>query len=129
MNRIKLFIHEPSINEVIGRELDLMLNEKLNLVDVVAEIDKMIRSKGTFPIPDYHSLLHMIYNPVTNRFYNQVAISAYKHSGQLLNVRDDPKRELPNGTTVTLIPAGGCISEWEEAIDLEAFFEAISRCK
>jgi hypothetical protein len=129
MKRIKLFIHEPSINKVIGRELDLTLNEKTNLIDVITEVDKMIRSKGNFPISDYRSLLHMIYNPVANRFYNQVAISAYKQSGQMLNARDDPKKELPNGTTVTLIPAGGCISEWEEAIAHEKFLKTTSCCR
>ncbi len=126
MKRIKLFIHEPSINKVIGRELDLTLNEKTNLIDVITEVDKMIRSKGNFPISDYRSLLHMIYNPVENRFYKQVAISACRQSGQMLNVRDDPKKELPKGTTVTLIPAGGCISEWEEAIDHGEFLKTTS---
>ncbi|NIW16210.1 hypothetical protein GWM83_02000 [Candidatus Bathyarchaeota archaeon] len=74
-------------------------------------------------MPDYQSLLHMIYNPVENRFYRQVAITAFKQSGQTLNVRDDPKKEIPEGITVTLIPAGGCISEWEEVVDYKEFFE------
>jgi len=126
MKRIKLFIHEPSINKVIGRELNLLLNEKANLIDAISEVDKMINSKGSFPVPDYQSLLHMIYNPVENRFYKQVAITAYKQSAQLLNVREDPKKELPEGVTVTLIPAGGCISEWEEAVDYEEFLKATS---
>jgi hypothetical protein len=64
MKRIKLFIHEPSINKIIGRELNLILYSKANLVDTIIEVDKMISSKGSFPIPDYQSLLHMIYNPV-----------------------------------------------------------------
>jgi len=126
MKRIKLFIHEPSINKVIGRELSLLLNEKANLIDAISEVDKMINSKGSFPVPDYRSLLHMIYNPVENRFYKQVAITAYKEPGQSLNVRDDPKKELPEGITVTLIPAGGCIGEWEEAIHYEEFLKATS---
>ncbi len=125
MKRIKLFIHEPTINKVIGRELDLLLNDKANLIDAMKEIDKMIRGRGNFPVPDYRSLLHMIYNPVENRFYNQVAITAYKESGQRLNVRDDPKKELVEGITVTLIPAGGCITAWEEAIDYEKFLKAL----
>lgn len=125
MKRIKLFIHEPSINKVIGRELELLLDDKANLVDAISEMDKMIKRKGSFPVPDYRSLLHMIYNPVRNRFYKQVAITAYEQSGQTLNVRDDPKKELPEGITVTLIPAGGCISEWEEAIDYEKFLKAL----
>jgi hypothetical protein len=117
MKRIKLFIHEPSINKVIGRELNLLLNDEASLIDAIKEVDKMINSKGGFPLPDYRSLLHMIYNPVENRFYKQVAVTAYKESGQMLNVRDNPKKKLAEGVTVTLIPAGGCISEWEEAID------------
>lgn len=126
MKRIKLFIHEPSINKVIGRELNLLLDDKADLIDAISEVDKMINSKGSFPVPDYQSLLHMIYNPVENRFYKQVAITAYKQSGQTLKVRDDPKKELSEGITVTLIPAGGCISEWEEAIDYEEFLKSIS---
>ncbi len=121
MKRVKLFIHEPTINKVIGRELNLLLNEKDNLIDAICEVDKMINSKGRFPVPDYQSLLHMVYNPVENRFYNQVAITAYKEPGQSLNVREDPKKELPEEITVTLIPAGGCISEWEEAMEYEEF--------
>lgn len=119
-----LFIHEPSINKVIGRELNLLLNDEASLLDAINEVDKIINSKGSFPVPDYQSLLRMIYNPVENRFYKQVAITAYKQSGQMLNVREDPKKELPEGITVTLIPAGGCISEWEEAIDYKEFLKA-----
>ena len=126
MKRIKLFMHEPLINKVIGRELILLLDDKAGLIDAISEVDEMINSKGSFPVPDYQSLLHMIYNPVENRFYKQVAITAYKQSGQTLNVRDDPKKELPEGITVTLIPAGGCISEWEEAIDYEEFLKVTS---
>ena len=125
MKRIKLFIHEPTINKVIGRELNLLLNNKANLVDAISEVDKMINSKGSFPVSDYQSLLHMIYNPLENKFYNQVAVTAYRESGQRLNARESPKKELPEGTTVTLIPAGGCITEWEEAIDYGEFLKAM----
>jgi len=123
MKRIKLFIHEPLINKVIGRELNLLLYPEANLKDAIDEVDKMINSKGSFPVPGYQSLLHMIYNPVENRFYKQAAISAYEESGQLLNVRDEPKKELPEGITIILIPTGGCISEWEEAIDYKDFLK------
>lgn len=125
MKRIKVFIHEPSINKVIGRELNLLLNAKASLVDAIIEVDKIINSKGSFPITDYRSLLHMIYNPVKGRFYKQVAVTAYKQSGQTLSVRDDPRKELPSGITVTLIPAGGCISEWEEPLSCEEFLKCM----
>ena len=125
MKRIKLFIHEPSINKVIGRELNLFLNDKASLLDAISEVDKIINSNDTFPIPDYRSLLHMIYNPVEDKFYKQVAVTAYKQGGQTLRVRDDPRKELPGGITVTLIPAGGCISEWEEPISCEEFLKCM----
>ena len=125
MKRIKLFIHEPSINRVIGSELNLILDDTANLIDAIGEVDKMINSKGSFPVPHYQSLLHMIYSPFENRFYKQVAITAYRRPGQMLNVRDDPKKELPEGITVILIPAGGCTSEWEESIDYEEFLRMI----
>ena len=125
MKRIKLIIHEPLINKTIGSELNLLLNDKANLIDAISEMDKMISMKGEFPVPNYQSLLHMVYNPLQNRFYKQAAITAYDESGQLPNMRDALKKALPEGVTVVLIPAGGCISEWEEAIDYKEFLKAI----
>ena len=125
MKKVKLFVHEPLINKVIGRELDLSLDEEDNLIDAISRVDEIIKDKGGFPVSDYKSLLHMVYNSVENRFYKQVAITAYDRSGQTLNVRNDPTKELPKGITVTLIPAGGCISEWEKAIDYESFLKAV----
>ncbi len=126
MKRIKLFLHEPTINKAIGRELDILLEDNASLVDAIVNVDKMIASKGDFPVPDYRCLLHMVYNPVQNRFYKQVAVSAYDKQGKSLNVREEPREELLEGMTVTLIPAGGCISEWEEAIDYREFLKAAS---
>jgi len=127
VKKLKLFIIEPAVNKVIGRELNFSMDDKATLIDVINETDKIISSKGGFPVPHYQSLLHMVYNPVKNRFYKQVAITAYDETGQTLNIRDDPKRELPTGITITLIPAGGCISEWEEAISYEEFLKALLR--
>ena len=69
----------------------------------------------------------MVYNPLTNRFYKQAAILAYKETKEMLNVRDKPEQELPEGAIVILIPAGGCISEWEEAINPQEFLKAIHK--
>ena len=66
----------------------------------------------------------MIYNPFQNRFYKQVALTAYKES-EMLKLRDNPKQELPEGVTITLIPTGGCIGEWEEPVDYREFLKAI----
>ena len=123
MKKIKLCIHEPTINKVIEREQNLVLDEEASLVDSIKEVDKILIGKGGFPVKDYRSLLHMVYNPVENRFYKQVAVTAYDKSGQTINVRENPREVLPQNITITLIPAGGCISEWEEVVDYAVFAE------
>jgi len=127
MKRIKMIVHEPSINKLIGSELNLLLHDKANAIDAINEADKQINSKGGFPLPDYQSLLHMVYNPIENRFYKQVAVTAHKEPDQtMLNLRDNPKKALPEGTTIILIPTGGCITEWEQALNYKEFLKATS---
>jgi len=77
--------------------MDLLLNDKATLIDAIIEVDKMISNKVSFPVPNYQSLLHMVYNLFQNRFYKQVSITAYDESGQMLNVRDGPKKALSEG--------------------------------
>ena len=96
MKRIKLVIQEPSINKVIGSELNLLLNDRANVIDAINEVYKMINSRGVFPVPGYQSLLHMVYNPIKNRFHKQVALTVCKEGAMLrAHLRDDPKKELP----------------------------------
>jgi deoxycytidine triphosphate deaminase len=126
--KIKLKIQEYSINKIVGNELELFLHERANVIDAINEVDKIIRSKGKFPSEHYGSLLHWVYNPVEERFYEQTAISAYTASGKFLNIRNNPKIELPDDTTVILIPEGGCVTAREEVLDYETFCKAISKC-
>jgi len=129
MKRIKLVIREPSIKELAGRELNLLLDDRANLIDAITEVDKIINSKGVFPVPGYGSFLHMIYNPVKNRFYEQVVITIVIKPGQLLNVRENPKKTLPGGIKVYLTPMGGCCFNQEEVIDYSEFLKALERYK
>jgi len=121
MKRIKLIIHEPSVNRIVGSELRLELSDEANLVAAINEVDRLIDQRGKFPLSEYGSLLHMIYDPFGNRFYSQVAVTAYLEGGEAVNLRVDPRQKLPASVTVVLIPSGGCISEWEKAIDYQEF--------
>jgi hypothetical protein len=56
MKRVKIFLHEPFINRLIGSELNLLLNDKANTVDAINEVDRLIKNSGSFPLPDYRSL-------------------------------------------------------------------------
>lgn len=114
------------INKVIGRELNLLLRDNANFIDAISEVDKMINSKGSFPVPDYQSLLHMIYNPVENRFYKQTAIAAYTGPRKFLSVNENPEKVLPDETVIILIPEGGCITATEDVLGYERFYKAIS---
>ena len=125
--RLKLIIHEPSVNKIVGSELCLEVNDEANLVAAVNEVDRLIDQKGGFPPSEYESLLHMIYDPVGNRFYSQVAVAAYLEGGDMIDLRADPRQKLSAGVTVVLIPSGGCISEWEEAMDYQDFKRAMQR--
>jgi len=127
MKKVKLVIHESSVNKQIGAELLLQMNDKANCIDVINEVDRLINERGGFSLPGYRSLLHMVYNPAENRFYKQVAVSAYKEGEGMINLRVDPKQQLPADVTVVLIPAGGCISEWEEVVDFEEFSRTVQK--
>jgi len=129
MKKIKLRIQEPSISKIVGSELELLLHDKANILDLINEADKIIRSKGRFPSKYYQSLLHCVYNPVEERFYEQTGINAYTASQKFLDVRNNPKMELPDGAIVILLPEGGCITAREEVLDYEKFKEAISKVR
>ena len=129
MKPVKLIVHEPTLNKIIGAEFPLQLDDKANLVDVISAVDRLIVEKGSFPLPEYQSLLHMIYNPVENRFYKQVAVAAYDEGKFIIDLRIDPKKALPRSAVVIVIPAGGCISEWEEAIGFDEFCRAVESGK
>ena len=125
MKRVLLYILQYSIKKVIGSELELVLSENANIIDVINEADKRISSRGKFPSERYHSLLHWVYNPVTERFYKQASIIAYSKPGEFLNVRDSPKRTLPDSVIIHITPEGPCITEVEDVIDYEVFNKAI----
>jgi hypothetical protein len=127
MKRIILKIQEPSVNKIVGNELELVLRDGASIIDLIKEADKIIRSKGRFPSRYYESLLHCVYNPVEERFYEQTGINAYTASQKFLDVRNNPKMELPDGAIVILLPDGGCITAREEVLDYEKFKEAISK--
>lgn len=121
MKHIKLKILDSSLKEVLEGEFTVRLQEGANILDLIKEIDDS--RKGRFFIknyPEYQSLLHMMWNPIENRFYKQIAISAYTKNQKFFEVRKDPWLVLPDGLTVFL-GLGLCKSESEEIVDFETF--------
>lgn len=121
MKHVKLKILDSSLKEVLEGEFTVRLQEGANILDLINEIDDS--RKGQFFIknyPEYQSLLPMMWNPIENRFYKQIAISAYTKNQKFLEVRKDPWLVLPDGLTVFL-GLGLCKSESEEIVDFETF--------
>jgi len=118
MKRVNLIVRQPDVSRIFPNSFQFSLEDDASFIDVLRMADEEIRKKcETFPAKKYKSLLHMVYHPYENRFYKQVAIQANTSSLQFLNVRENPLMPLPNGTTVILIPHGGCITDWEEPVE------------
>ena len=83
-----------------------------NLIYAINQVDNLSNNKDDFPLPDYRSLVHKVYNSVVNRFFKLLAVTANKELGQKVNFRDDSKKELSEGTAIILMTAVGTIHEW-----------------
>lgn len=121
MKLVKLKVLDSSLREIIGGDFSICLPDDANILDLITKIDDT--RKGEFFMknyPEYHSLLHMMWNPIDKRFYRQIALSAYTSDNKFLEVRKNPKLVLPDGLTVFL-GLGLCKSESEEIVDFETF--------
>jgi len=124
LKRVIVSINEGSITKVLGAWLELVIEDEANVLDVIMKVDEVINSKSGFLLSEYRGLLHMLYNPITGRFYKQVGVHAYTEPGKFYNVRDNVRQALPNGATIVLIPNAGCIGEWEKVLEYKEFCKA-----
>ena len=113
-----MVVRQPEINRILHDELELLLEDKACVLDVIMAVDREIKRRcGKFPVKDFESLLHMTYHPREERFYKQVGIQAHTKSQSFIGVRENPKMTLPNNVTLVLIPEGGCVTGWEKIVD------------
>jgi len=124
MKRVKLQIQQSAINKNFGVVFDLSLDDKATVIVAIKKVDEIIKEKGKFPLKEYGSLLHMVYNPLEKRFYTQTAITAYAGPQKFIHVRSRPEMSLPEGTEIIIRPEGPCVSEWDDVIDYETFQNA-----
>lgn len=127
MKHVTLEIQYRPIKEVLGREISLELQENATIIDAINEVDRAILKKGNFPSKDFGSLLHMTYNPTEERFYEQTGLRVSTPTVNFLNVRNNPKMELPDNTKIVLSPYGGCSTSSEEVVSYEEFRRCIEK--
>ena len=118
MKRTKLIIRDPDINKILGNELELWLDEKANIIDVLKKVDAMILERGEFPVKGCKSLLHMTFHPIEHRFYRHVGLSAHSNTESFLDVRGNPSLKLPDNTVIVLTLTL-CQGDWEQIINPE----------
>ena len=127
MKKVKLQIQQSAINKGFGVVFDLVLDDEASVIDAIKKVDEIIKEKVKFPLKEYGSLLHMVYNPLEKRFYTQTAITAYAGPQKFIHVRIRPEKSLPEGTEIIIKPEGPCLSEWDDVIDYEAFQNALKK--
>lgn len=118
MKTATLIIRQTELTKAFPNGLKLLLEDDASMLEMIRTADEEIKAKcGRFPVKNYKSLLQMVYHPHEDRFYKQVAIQAHSKTNQLLNIRENLKISIPDGTSVILIPEGGCATDWEEPIE------------
>ena len=121
MKKVMVFVNDTTISRFLGGGVQLSLPDNTNVIDAIRTADEVIKRKGAFPLREYGSLLHMVYNPIEDRVYVQVGVHAYSEPGKAFDVRNDTKKILPDGAQIIISPQAGCIGDWEDVLGYEQF--------
>jgi len=97
VKRVMISINEGLITKMLGAWLELAIEDEANMLDVIIKMDEIITSKGGFPLSEYKGLFHMLYNPITDRFYKQVGVHTYTEPGKFYNVRENTAKASQTG--------------------------------
>jgi len=134
MKKIRLELDQKEINNIADKQFEFSLYDKTNIIDAIIEVDKIIIAKGEFPTKEiqkrskieYHSLLHMLYNPVEDRIYKHIILAAFSKSCPYFIDKNNPRLELPEDITIRIVLRNICGDEAPEAIlDYEIFQKAM----
>jgi len=119
MKKITFVIRDPDINKVLGNQVELLMDEKANIIDVIKKVDELIKYKtNSFPVKGCRSLVHLTFHPIERRFYNHAALTAYSQTEKFLDVKTNLDSPLPDGVVVVLALTI-CSGEWEQIVDME----------
>jgi len=117
MKKVRFVIRDPDINKVLGNEVELLLDERANIIDVIRKVDELIMQKTcSFPVKGCRSLLHLTFHPVEHRFYSHAALTGYSQTERFLDVKADVDSPLPDGAVV-ILALTVCGGEWERIVD------------
>jgi len=119
MKKVTFVIRDPDINRVLGNEVELLMDDKASIVDVIKRVDGLIMERTrSFPVKGCKSLLHLTFHPVEHRFYSHAALTAYSGTERFIDVKGNVDSPLPEGVVVVLALTV-CSGEWERVVDVE----------
>jgi hypothetical protein len=112
-------INLQKFDEIIKTPTDIELKDNANILDFIMEIDKLYYERLK-SVPDdkigkvgFHddnlkTLLHMMWNPNTRTFYDDVGVGVRSPPPEykFVPIREDQTISLPNGSNITLTPLG-----------------------
>lgn len=101
------------------QEKVLRIRDKFNVeipddgstIDAIAVSDKKLKEilkDQKFPINNMNNLLHLLWNPKSGKFYEDLGIDAHGPNNEFLPIEKDPFLSLPNDSIVYLTPDAGC---------------------
>jgi len=125
VKKITIEFTDSRLIKKLGKRVELNLPDDANFLDALKIVSD--ETEDRFPIkdyPEYHSLLHMIWNPIEKRIYKQIGTSAYYGERRFFDVRENMYSKLPDGLLISL-GTGLCKTETEEVIDFSKFREAM----
>jgi len=119
MKKVTFVIRDPDINKVLGNQIELIMDEKANIINVIKKVDEIIKEKtNSFPVKGCKSLLHLTFHPIEHRFYAHAALTAYSQTEKFIDVKTNLDSPLPNGAVV-ILALTICGGEWEQIVDME----------
>jgi hypothetical protein len=112
-------INLRKFDEIIETPVDMELKDKSNILDFIMEVDKLYYERLK-SVPDdrigkvgFHddnlkTLLHMMWDPKTGMFYDDVGVGVRSPPPEykFIPIREDQTIIMPDGSNITLTPLG-----------------------
>jgi len=112
-------INLQKFDDIIKTPTDMELKDNANILDFISEIDKLyyerlksvpddIMGKVGFHDDNLKTLLHMMWNPETGIFYDDVGLGVRSPPPEFkfIPIRRDQTISLPDGSNIMLTPLG-----------------------
>jgi hypothetical protein len=107
IKKLKLTIIAPQKPLTNGVDYEVSIKDNGTIIDALSEIDKIMYNnpeKSIFPIykGKIQSFLQLIWNPETNKIYEDNAANAYGPNREYMPISEDPNINLYPNSKITL---------------------------